>query len=839
MSSDTEEPITQTNGSSPSPGSKEENNNISETSTVDSSDTNDTKAFADKTLEETAHDQEDQAATEQKDETVQKDIADQKEWMDQKDKDKDTQPEDLKTLNTPDLALSLPSSETSKETETSAPTTGSVAKSSKLSEALARARIIASKLTAEKAIEVASGKKIPSDRPVMDESSSQESVKDKDSDPSDAQGPSARVNPLTKKRPLDEVVESPGSGSGIPQEGKVKASRSNVSSRPSNSASSSDQSGSSQHSSYSHPGRSSLPTGPANHRPSSSPYHSQDAKRFHPSSVNSTHLPRHHSSRAVGGPSHPSSQQKPNPANMAQEFTVPSIHVGKIIGKHGEMLRLIEGRSGCHIQFAQAYRSNDTDRRVTVTGRPDQVDEARSAIQRLLDDLASGRPPNPYPSTPYPPAPGTHISPYTSVPQILPFANSNPVANSFLPTGNPAPASIHTPNPSPSPSSAVSQAPRSDAPPQPGEVRVQLAVPNHRVGLLIGKGGETIRELQIRSSARVHVQPDREMLPGQTERIVLVTGREDSTALAQQLIMEVVHQGKMGQASGGAGSTSAQPSHYPTGSYGSVPSGQYGGTYGTQAMAQYGAGAAAYAGTISSTTPSTSNDHGSTQIDKDQSSSALGRTISRVPAAGGPAGHMTETLEVTNDAAGMVIGKGGETVRQLQATSQARIQVEPIRQAINGMRKIHITGDEATVQYARQLVFAQVEARKRAGGGKSSATMTSAPMASATMTPAVYDPSMYGMYAGYSTSSAAMGQAGYPAYMTGTDTSYMNGATGAAATGGGDTAGAMDPAAIQQYYAAYYAAAAAAAAATGGNGQAPGTGGPSTDSSYYSMNPGQ
>ncbi|KAI9229277.1 MAG: hypothetical protein DHS80DRAFT_30010 [Piptocephalis tieghemiana] len=856
-----------------------------------------------------------------------------------------------------------PSSPTNKDigkeespSTSSASSINSTTKSNKLSEALARARIIASKLTAEKANETAATEKASSASPSSSSSSSSSShstasqassetpQEDKFSEATDVNA-NNHVRITNKKRPLDELAEGPGAATGSHQEGRIKASRSNSSTRPPpTTTTTSAQGNGPQNASYGYNGRPPLPTGPANHRSSAhGPYSSQDTKRFQPSSVNSTHLPRHHSPRIMGGsssssssssslhkappipirptvipsaypspmngpPGHPKSsilptgpshhlsaqQHRPSPGNISQEFTVPSIHVGKIIGKHGEMLRLIEGRSGCHIQFAQAYRPSDTDRRVTVTGRPDQVEEARGAIQRLLDDLASGRQPNPYPpsATPTVPTVPSHLSstPYPSnPPQILPFTGVPPMnPHSMAPTGSsvntdtpppigPLSSSSSSTSSNPS-SSSTSQIPRSDAPPQPGEVRVQLAVPNHRVGLLIGKGGETIRELQVRSSARVHVQPDREMLPGQTERTVLVTGREEATAFAQQLIMEVVHHGKMSQVTSGAGGPGGggigegihMTGQYPNASslpYGTsaMSSDQYAGTYGAgsyQPTGQYGInGAVPYPGvpsTAAATTTSTlinpqyptSNDPAlPTQGDGgDQGSVSWGRTISRVPTAGAPAGHITETLEVTNDAAGMVIGKGGETVRQLQTTSQARIQVEPIRQAVNGMRKIHVSGDEATVQYARQLIFAQVEARKRAGGSKTASSIPS----TSNITPASYDSSMYGMYSKYSSSSSSVSQAGYPAYMASSDGSYMAGTTpgvGSAVTGSGHgtdaSTGVMDPAALQQYYAAYYAAAAANPAASGGNhGQAPGTGGssstdPSSSYYYYSMHPGQ
>merc|ERR1719424_2163840 len=71
---------------------------------------------------------------------------------------------------------------------------------------------------------------------------------------------------------------------------------------------------------------------------------------------------------------------------------------------------------------------------------------------------------------------------------------------------------------------------------QPGVTDVM--VPNDRVGLVIGRGGETIKYIQSASGCHVQVQKEHEMLPGQVQRKVTLKGSPEQVALATQIIKE-------------------------------------------------------------------------------------------------------------------------------------------------------------------------------------------------------------------------------------------------------------------------------------------------------------
>lgn len=182
-----------------------------------------------------------------------------------------------------------------------------------------------------------------------------------------------------------------------------------------------------------------------------------------------------------------------HPGVILQEFTVPQSTVGLIIGRNGESLKRIETSSGARVQFVPGTPSpclltflimpivdasfNDPMRRVTVQGQPYQIERARVLIQQIVDEAVTGK---------------------------------------------------------------LQQAVRSDAPPLPGQQQTLIRVPNHKVGLVIGRGGETVKALQDRSGARINVAPDHSMKPGDTDREVTITGDEVNITRARNLIEELL-----------------------------------------------------------------------------------------------------------------------------------------------------------------------------------------------------------------------------------------------------------------------------------------------------------
>lgn len=135
-----------------------------------------------------------------------------------------------------------------------------------------------------------------------------------------------------------------------------------------------------------------------------------------------------------------------------------------------------------------------------------------------------------------------------------------------------------------------------------GSEQVTMRVPNSKVGLIIGRGGETIKNLQSRSGAKIQVQNDREIDPGADERVVTLLGTKKQTDMAQELVKEVIDENRRqhmgGGGGGGGGGQMGGGGGYSGGGYrppsqwGGPPSGppmQQGG-YGYQMQGSYGGG---------------------------------------------------------------------------------------------------------------------------------------------------------------------------------------------------------------------------------------------------------
>lgn len=63
-----------------------------------------------------------------------------------------------------------------------------------------------------------------------------------------------------------------------------------------------------------------------------------------------------------------------------------------------------------------------------------------------------------------------------------------------------------------------------------------------RVGVIIGKGGETIKYLQLQSGAKIQVTRDMDADPNAPTRTVDLTGTPDQISKAEQLINDVLQE---------------------------------------------------------------------------------------------------------------------------------------------------------------------------------------------------------------------------------------------------------------------------------------------------------
>ena len=68
----------------------------------------------------------------------------------------------------------------------------------------------------------------------------------------------------------------------------------------------------------------------------------------------------------------------------------------------------------------------------------------------------------------------------------------------------------------------------------------EMNVPGHKVGLIIGKGGETIKQLQERSGAKIIIIQDSP--EAQHEKPLRITGDPNAVETAKELVTEILNQ---------------------------------------------------------------------------------------------------------------------------------------------------------------------------------------------------------------------------------------------------------------------------------------------------------
>lgn len=107
-----------------------------------------------------------------------------------------------------------------------------------------------------------------------------------------------------------------------------------------------------------------------------------------------------------------------------------------------------------------------------------------------------------------------------------------------------------------------------------GEDSMQIMVPDRTVGLIIGRGGETIRDLQDRSKCHVNIVGESKSVNGL--RPVNLIGNPQAAAKAKELIMEIVDSDTKSLANQGPPSKDTGRGG-PPGTYGGGTAGSYGG----------------------------------------------------------------------------------------------------------------------------------------------------------------------------------------------------------------------------------------------------------------------
>ncbi|XP_047327463.1 far upstream element-binding protein 1-like [Impatiens glandulifera] len=73
-----------------------------------------------------------------------------------------------------------------------------------------------------------------------------------------------------------------------------------------------------------------------------------------------------------------------------------------------------------------------------------------------------------------------------------------------------------------------------------------IAIPNGKVGMVIGKGGETIRYIQLQSGAKIQITRDSDADPYATTRNVELLGTQQQIERAEELIINIIKESDQG-----------------------------------------------------------------------------------------------------------------------------------------------------------------------------------------------------------------------------------------------------------------------------------------------------
>ncbi|XP_036409850.1 far upstream element-binding protein 1 isoform X1 [Megalops cyprinoides] len=157
--------------------------------------------------------------------------------------------------------------------------------------------------------------------------------------------------------------------------------------------------------------------------------------------------------------------------STSEEFKVPDGMVGFIIGRGGEQISRLQQESGCKIQIAPDS-GGLPERSVSLTGSPDSIQTAK----RLLTEIVE--------------------------------------------KGRPAPAFHH-----------------SDG---PGMAVQEILVPATKAGLVIGKGGETIKQLQERAGVKMVMIQEGPQNTG-ADKPLRISGEPYKVQQAKEMVMELIH----------------------------------------------------------------------------------------------------------------------------------------------------------------------------------------------------------------------------------------------------------------------------------------------------------
>uniref|UniRef100_A0A671QM99 Far upstream element-binding protein 1-like n=1 Tax=Sinocyclocheilus anshuiensis TaxID=1608454 RepID=A0A671QM99_9TELE len=341
--------------------------------------------------------------------------------------------------------------------------------------------------------------------------------------------------------------------------------------------------------------------------------------------------------------------------SISEEFKVPDGMVGFIIGRGGEQISRIQQDSGCKIQISPDS-GGMPDRSVTLTGAPDSIQAAKMLLSEIVDK------------------------------------------------GRPSPAFHHNDG--------------------PGMSVQEVMIPASKAGLVIGKGGETIKQLQERAGVKMVMIQEGPQNTG-SDKPLRISGDPFKVQQAKDMVMDLIRDQGFREQRGEYGSrvSSGDSLDVP------VPRFAVGIVIGRSGemikKIQNDTGVRIQFKPDDGSTPERI-----AQImgppDRAQHAADIITDLLRSVQTGGPPGHggrgrgrgqgnwnmgppgglQEFTFTVPTMKTGLIIGKGGETIKNISQQSGARIELQrnPPPNSDPNIKIFTVRGSPQQIDYARQLV---------------------------------------------------------------------------------------------------------------------------------------
>uniref|UniRef100_A0A8C7HWW9 Far upstream element (FUSE) binding protein 1 n=1 Tax=Oncorhynchus kisutch TaxID=8019 RepID=A0A8C7HWW9_ONCKI len=354
------------------------------------------------------------------------------------------------------------------------------------------------------------------------------------------------------------------------------------------------------------------------------------------------------------------------PRSSSEEFKVPDGMVGFIIGRGGEQISRMQQESGCKIQIAPDS-GGMPDRSVTLTGSPDSIQAAKRLLTEIVDK------------------------------------------------GRPTPAFHHN-----------------DAG-GPGMSVQEMLVPASKAGLVIGKGGETIKQLQERAGVKMVMIQEGPQNTG-ADKPLRISGEPFKVQQAKDMVMELIREqgfreqrgeygSRMGGGGGGGGEGLDVSQQFAVG----IVIGRNGEMIkkiqsDTGVRIQFKPDDGSTPERIAQIVGPPEQSQHAAEIISDLLRSVQqggpggpnggGRGRGRGGNGGGnwnmgpPGGLQEFTFTVPTMKTGLIIGKGGETIKGISQQSGARIELQrnPPPNSDPNIKMFTVRGSHQQIDYARQLV---------------------------------------------------------------------------------------------------------------------------------------